>query len=299
MNQYHARHACGFTLVEMIVVIVISGIISVAITNIIVHPIEGYNDLQRRAELVDSAEMTLQRIARDIRRALPNSIRTSSNTIGMINTLDAGIYRYYPPPGSPANLIKFEANVGSNTGDDQFTVYGQFKQITLPFSSTIALAINSTNNTDVYSQSVHTDRTSTTANYVITPPGLTVAIDNSADSSISLSSPVFLTPFSSDPPELSTSIQGRRLFLVNGGITYKCESGMLNRYSGHALSTTIGDTGSTEANLLASHVDCSNTSFTFDPGSPLRGALATLKISLSDEGESITLLHQIHVSNTP
>jgi len=289
----------GFTLIELIVVIVVSGIIAIAITNFIVHPIDGYNDLQRRTELVDSAEMALQKMARDIRRALPNSVRTNSTTIDMINTLDAGVYRITPPPGGNSNLLEFGWDDGSFGGDNQFTIYGQFQQLNLPFSQSIALVINSTNSTDVYAQSVNPDRTSATENYVITPPGITVSIDTNADSAVTLSSPVFLTPFSSEPPALDTSIQGRRIFLVNGGITYKCESGKLNRYSDHSLSTTVGDTGSASADLLAAHVDCTNTSFTFDPGSPLRGALATLTITLSDSGETITLLHQVHVSNTP
>lgn len=294
-SQYRSS---GFTLIEMVVVIVISGIIAIAVANIIIRPIEGYDDLQRRTELVDSAEMALQKMSRDIRRALPNSIRTSSSAIDMINTLDAGIYRAFPPPGG-SNLIDFEADIASNTGDDEFTVYGQFNNISLPFSDTIALVINSTNSTGVYAQSVNTDRTSSTENYVITPPGVTLSIDTSSDSVITLSSPVFLTPFSSTPPELPTSIQGRRVFLVDGGVTYKCEGSQLNRYSGHTLSTVIANTGGTTAELLATHVDCSNTRFSFDPGSPQRAALATLKITLSDSGETITLLHQVHVSNTP
>ncbi|MCP3675676.1 MAG: prepilin-type N-terminal cleavage/methylation domain-containing protein [Gammaproteobacteria bacterium] len=299
-NQYYYS---GFTLIEMIVVIVISGIIAISITNIIVHPVEGYNDLQRRAELVDSAEMTLQKIARDIRRALPNSIRTdaSTTTIDMINTLDAGIYRFFPPPGSADNLLEFGYDDGSFSGDDHFTLYGKMKQISLPFSSdSVQLVINSINTNDIYSQGDDNTRSSSTENYVITPPGITVSIDNSTDSIITLSSPVFLTPFSSTTPELSTSIQGRRVFLTNGGITYKCESNKINRYSEHALSSTIGNSGTIgTSNTLSAHVDCTNTSFTFNPGSPLRGALATLKITLSDQGETITLLQQVHVGNTP
>ena len=63
------------TLIELIVVITITGIIAVVLGQFIVRPIQGYQDQVRRAELVDAAEMALRRTALDIRQALPNSVR--------------------------------------------------------------------------------------------------------------------------------------------------------------------------------------------------------------------------------
>src|SRR6056297_623403 len=91
----------GFTLIELIVVIVIVGILSALGGQFIVAPVTGYVDLSRRARLVDQAEMALRRMQRDIRHALPNSIPAVNEapSLAMEVSIDGGRYRRYPGPG--------------------------------------------------------------------------------------------------------------------------------------------------------------------------------------------------------
>lgn len=89
----HPRRQKGFTLMELITVIVIAGILGTMTVSFITKPMEGYIDLTRRAELVDSADMAMRQMARDIRAALPNSIRTPNITsIEMIRVRGGGRY---------------------------------------------------------------------------------------------------------------------------------------------------------------------------------------------------------------
>lgn len=77
------RHlARGFTLVEAIVVIVITGIIAGMVAVFIRTPVEGYMDAERRAGLTDIADTAVRRMAREIRLALPNSVRTAADGSG-------------------------------------------------------------------------------------------------------------------------------------------------------------------------------------------------------------------------
>src|SRR4051794_39826380 len=71
------RRACGVTLVEMVVAMVIVGIV-VAAALLFAYPVTQAIDLTVRAELTDSADNALQRMGRDVRLALPNSARVTS-----------------------------------------------------------------------------------------------------------------------------------------------------------------------------------------------------------------------------
>ncbi len=59
----------------MIVVIAITGVLAAAVAVFIKNPVEGYVDAVRRADLTDLADTALRRMTRDVRTALPNSLR--------------------------------------------------------------------------------------------------------------------------------------------------------------------------------------------------------------------------------
>src|SRR5476651_2446945 len=76
----------GFTLLEMIVVMVIMGIIGAMVAVFMAKPVASYVDSARRAELSDIADTALRRIVRDLRLALPNSVRVI--TVGGVTYLE-------------------------------------------------------------------------------------------------------------------------------------------------------------------------------------------------------------------
>lgn len=73
-HRYHG----GFTLIEMIVVMVITGILGGMVALFIRGPVQGYVDSARRAGMTDIADTALSRITRDIRTAAPNSVWISA-----------------------------------------------------------------------------------------------------------------------------------------------------------------------------------------------------------------------------
>ena len=105
--------AAGFSLVELIVVIVITGIIASVVGLFITGPIQGFLDLSRRAGLVDGAQLALTRMGRDLRAALPNSVRISGDAIEVLLTADGDRYRV-EGPGAAADRLQFTA------ADDSF-----------------------------------------------------------------------------------------------------------------------------------------------------------------------------------
>ena len=70
-----SNRARGFSLLEAIAVIVITGVIVGAVAVFMQRPIQGYMSSTTRAAMADTADTALRRIARDVRLALPNTVR--------------------------------------------------------------------------------------------------------------------------------------------------------------------------------------------------------------------------------
>src|SRR5262245_5027736 len=94
MNRRHE----GFTMVEVVVVIAIAAIVAGFSAVLIREPLLAYNDVARRRELVVSAETALERLARDVRRALPNSLRVApgGRVLEYLDVSEGARYRAEP-----------------------------------------------------------------------------------------------------------------------------------------------------------------------------------------------------------
>lgn len=280
----------GFTLVELVITITLTTIVVSFMSMFISGPVRAYNDQGRRAALVDLAENSLRRITRDIHRALPNSVRlnASGGTIALelLNTVDGARYRDRPPPGNPSKRLQFSAP------DDAFNSIGSFRHITKPFSS-------NTHYVSIYNVGVPGADAYELAN-VITPPGTQIDIDVDAipgEDNIRVS-PAFKFAFASP---------GQRMFLIDSPVTYLCDAGAgtLVRYTGYAIATDQTDRDS-DVELLASGAAStlitnrvSTCTMSYAPGTSQRAGLVSIALAVSDTGETVSLLHQVHVDNVP
>ncbi len=269
LQQKKERKAeTGFTLVELTIVIVIIGILAALGGRFIAMPVESYVDLARRTRLVDQAAMALQRMQRDIRHALPNSIRIGGGGryLEMLNTIDGGRYRLYPDPVNGGDVLDF------SSADDGFDVLGQLSQT--PADTTYLVVYN-----------------------VASSGSNGNAYDGDSGNRATIGTGSNLHHIVLDPAHLFTLASPyQRFFIVDQPLTYACEGGQLNRYSGYTISTTQSTSLSNPALVTRNVAGCT---FSYDPGTSQHAGLVTLELSLAEEGETITLLHQIHVDNTP
>ena len=72
------KRSRGVTLIELVVAMVVVGIV-VAATVYFFYPVAQGVDVAGRAELTDVADNALQRIGREVRLALPNSVRRDAS----------------------------------------------------------------------------------------------------------------------------------------------------------------------------------------------------------------------------
>ncbi len=283
-------HQAGFTLIELVVTLVISAIVVSFVSLFISGSVKGFTDQTRRARLVDSADSALQRIGRDVRRSLPNSVRTTTaagvTALEMLSTVDGARYRAQPP-GTAAQILDFAAADGS------FNILGPFTQVIKPFSSTghyLAIYNVGVPGADAYEL----------AN-VITPAGtqIDIAVDGTAtgEDRVTLS-PAFKFAYGSPT---------QRVFLLDGPVTYLCDgvTGTLLRYQGYSIASSQASVDShgellaagAIASLMANQIVA--CTFAYTPGTAERGGLLAISITVSAQGESVSLLSQVHVDNVP
>lgn len=71
--------AMGFTLVELIAVIVILGIVSALGSGFLISISDSYHKAQMRAKLIAKGRVVTEQISRQLRIAVPNSLRVSAS----------------------------------------------------------------------------------------------------------------------------------------------------------------------------------------------------------------------------
>lgn len=276
------RHtSLGFTLVEMVMVIAVTGVLFAVVGRFIVQPIQGYLATVARAGLVDTADLSLRRIGRDLAIALPNSVRVTASGLGLELIPTTGAARYATEGGDPLNF---------GTLDNSFEIIGP--PLTVTGSQELVFYNLGPN---VTGSNAYADNSSTAAQ--ATSNRRTATNGAGAATSITLSSLAGLPVGDYAPPY--------RVMAVSTPVTYRCDlaAGTLRRYQGYGFVAAQPDPpGGGSSAVLATGV----TACRFSVEGTLvaaRAALVNLTLTLSGNTstntESVSLQHAVYVSTQP
>lgn len=282
----------GFTLVEATIVIVITGIIAAIVAVFIRLPMQGYVDSAARAELVDEADTALRRMARDLRLALPNSIRTSVDADGnsyieFLLTKTGGRYLSAEDNPTAGSILDFADDAATRR---TFSVVGSMPSGVQQIVAGDRVAVYNLGSgyspADAYAG------------------GNIATVSAVGTSTITLSA----NPFAVQTPKMRSPTN--RFQVVSGPVTYTCRGTNLLRHWNYAIQPSQPNTvaalaaaGGSSA-LLSTHLATGGANCVFsnnvlaNRNSGLIGLQITLQSPVSNGG-TITMFHQVHVDNTP
>ncbi|WP_296447344.1 prepilin-type N-terminal cleavage/methylation domain-containing protein [Rhodoferax sp. UBA5149] len=267
---------CGFTIIELIMVIVIMGAIGGMVSVFMKSPIDAYFASARRAALTDVADTTVRRMARDIRKALPNSILNPNNQcLEFIPTKTGGRYRAVVDASGNGDILDFAATAPA---DGSFDMLGA--------NSTLA------------DQAIARGDLVAVYNLGISDANAYNADNTSAVSSVGAGSLPNETKINIAPMKFPLASGSNRFHVIPKDekvVAFVCAGGSLYRTARAFAGATCPVTGA----ILARNVDACN--FVYSGSDLQRNALVQLGITFKDgtSNETVSLYHEVHVDNTP
>lgn len=267
----HPSSQQGFTLVELVAVIVLLGVIGAATTQFIRSSVGIYQDTARRDALTQMGRFAVERVSRELRRALPGSIRVNNQaSMHCVEFMPIQAASNYLGKVSEAPAISSVTAVDFNY---VFTVGDK-------------LAIYTIENNDVYaagSQAI--------ANISSATAG------SGGQQTISLSS-------ANQFPQESPST---RFYIINQYVSFCATNGRLIRYE-YATSSASQPSPPVGGVILAEAIRLQNQSgnvvnvFEFLPGTLQRAGIIRLNFNFRDDvvtDEWVQFSQDVSIRNTP
>ncbi len=265
----------GFTLVELVIVIVLLGILSVGISGFISMGTQIFVDVKNRSSLISSARFAIERVNRDLRSALPNSIRVSTTATGQcvefIPIIAAA--SYIDIPAEPNDNVTKPIKVIDFGNDEREELINSGNDITV--------AVYPLDESEVYG--VNPSKIRVLENFVIDTA-------NDPEWEVTFNNDVL---FEEDSPSST-------LFFIESAASY-CVVGNELRRDNNTNDSTLGVL---MANNLALDFSLDNEGntlfpFTLTADSQFRNSTVLFVLTLEQNDETVVFNNEIHIPNAP
>jgi MSHA biogenesis protein MshO len=288
----------GFTMIELIIVVVIGAVIAVTVGLVVRPAADAYLDNRVRADLSDQADSALRRMLRDIRQSVPNSIRMpNSQCFELVPTSTGGRYRIAPDLDNDQNVPCTPSATCSAPLDTSVatTVFDTLTVLSTTPAAGDWVVINNQNTSDVYAGSNRAQISNVAASPLATQ-GVT---------RITINSTQFSPGYNGGRFQVVPNAQQAVFYVCSGadgsldasgngkGVLYRVKDYGFNAGQPSACPSTSG------ADVVASSL--TSCTFVYDPnqGATQQSGFMWLQLTMSRNKESATLAVGAHVLNTP
>jgi MSHA biogenesis protein MshO len=259
----------GFTLLELVTVMIILGILATSVFTFLRYGVESYTNTTAREEIISSARFTIERLNREVRNALPNSLRTlgsSSQCLEFTPIAQGVIYLDIPVSPEPtSDTVQFLMSKGT-------------LENTVNYISIYAL-----NSSDIYNK---------TAGVIEEISSVTHSGSKDSPSTVTLVNKVV---FKGESPT-------QRMFFIDQSVAYCVEGDQLFRYQDYEYSSgNLPIATSINRALMAEYLDYSDGEIPFKTAdaSLSRNSIAFIELVFNRNFEKISFNNDIQVQNVP
>lgn len=280
LKRIDAKRNRGFTLLELIIVIIILGVMSVGISGFITLSTQTYLNVSERDKLLSSARFAVERLNRELRNAVPNSVRVRDDTtrhcIEFTPIKASTFYTDIPvvpdPVKTTIDVVKF-----INSQGDPFNCLGSCADyiVVYPLVSS-----------DIYNFNVNSGDGKVTL--LKSFSGLT------GDIWTLPIEPVGGMVFDQHSPT-------NRLYVFDKPVSYCVNNSELRRYNDYNFDPTQSLDPSGGYVLMAENLpfDINNLPFSYSSPSLQRNAVVHIQLNFDRDGEVIAFDNDVHIENIP
>lgn len=269
MNRSFLHKAnSGFTLIELITVIVVLSIVGGIGSSFLITSINSYNDVQEKNKMISKGRLVLEQMTRQLRIAVPNSLRVSPS---------GNCIEFLPIAGG-ANYLTELPDTENGAPEVSSVTTSPF---VLGLSAARHVVVGALNVGDIYTLGSPASRVSIAA--------------------LSAGPPYSSVSFTANHRFISNSIN-QRIYIADDPIRFCLSGGSVIEYSGYGLNTSaMADAmpaGATPS-LMANLVTTDGTAFILSPGSEDRNTAVFFDLTFMEGSHQVRLEHQVLVRNVP
>ncbi|MDN3650500.1 prepilin-type N-terminal cleavage/methylation domain-containing protein [Reinekea marina] len=288
----------GFTLTELIMVIVIISIISAVVGPLIGNKFSAVSQSSQRATWVQQAEFALFHIRQDLGTSIPNSACTTTNAncdsgdtlefLGVQNRNRDFAARYRDRQRNPYDRLQ-------TNNDDAFDVFGLFSNL----PNYVSIGVDSPADARTHWQSATTDATNSKIARISSYDNTLTEDDNNAATNPNPS--ITNIELINNNHRFGGHSPFFRAYFTDGPIGYECNGGTLWRVSNYTSmdSSVLFSTRTAAASVDKVRITDSVTACSFQVrgGAPFQPPTVEVSISIGEGSETVTLNDIIVLGN--